>query len=151
MATFKCCECKKKFKGYPPLVDELLPTCEECKKEYRAWNIKSGARIPDGAYYIAPNGEVMVLDPNTNVFSCSPDLLLEQSTGFRDKNGNRIWEGDIIKSFDAGSNRDYVGVVEYKKSCGCYLVHFINPDMTFSLHKNDEVIGNIHENPDILR
>lgn len=75
---------------------------------------------------------------------------LEQFTGLRDKNGHEIYEGDIVR-FDVVASergperRGLTGVVQdvprYGWGIGGYSPAWV---------KNDEVIGNIHENPELL-
>lgn len=86
------------------------------------------------------------------------DQILMQSTGLFDKNGVEIFEGDILKSTD-GSATSY-GVVCFGEEFGYKFPHpakgwFIKSNgkhyglsslMTYS----DEVVGNIHENPELL-
>lgn len=79
----------------------------------------------------------------------SPFVELMQYTGLKDKNGRKIYEGDII--------RDEIGCGEVEwvqEHCG-FKVFTRNPSFYWNFEsdgetKNTEVIGNIYENHELL-
>jgi uncharacterized phage protein (TIGR01671 family) len=109
--------------------------------KFRAWDKKQKKML-----YGVSIGTIKVWDENEPIisheFSYSEDCIFEQYTGLEDKNGKEIYEGDIVKQ--THSNLVYPVRFEY----GGFLP-FTSDMMTFD---NDycEVIGNIHENPELF-
>ena len=82
-----------------------------------------------------------------------PDTV-GQYTGLTDKNGKKIFEGDIVQEDDVIHNGEIqikgkVGSISFEKSC---FVVLYNDTWDF-LQTNAKVvlvIGNIHDNPELL-
>ena len=100
---------------------------------------------PDDRYFIIYNGEfhcdyydVVEVDPKT----------VGQYTGLCDRNGKKIFEGDVVKYeiiYDVGCypySETKIGMVKY--IAGCFAPMYDSERSSF------EVIGNIHDNPELL-
>lgn len=78
------------------------------------------------------------------------DLSLEFKTGLKDKNGEEIYEGGIVGYDWTGCNY----IVAYRKYDAGFVLE--NDDreeiilFQYNQQNNYEVIGNIHENPELL-
>lgn len=111
-----------------------------------------GAYMPH--YYSTRYGKVAAIFTNDDVlcktyrFPVDPSTV-GQYTGLKDKNGKRIFEGDIVKGEDALlRDIEIFGYVCFKD--GSFV---ISDDLITHYRWIDyevEVIGNIHDNPELM-
>lgn len=90
-----------------------------------------------------------------------------QFTGLRDKNGRKIYEGDVVRRKDSAYGMADTGVVKFDCSLGAFVFESENRGRTyravFRKHFSDndgkytiegtysyELLGNIYDNPELL-
>lgn len=92
------------------------------------WNFKNGIQVVD-------------INPET----------LGQYTGLNDKNGTKIFEGDIVKLSSELTLDDFdgfIGQVKFELG-GFNIVNGYKGDSVFQDCRDIEVIGNIYDNPEL--
>lgn len=122
------------------------------KIEFRGFDYENGV-WRYGSLIQYPNGECVIVEFDTDGKELSYDVDPEtvgQFTGVKDENGRDIYEGDIVEcpdsvcaiSFEDGCFLvvDHAGV---GASLFCYAV--------LGVANNFKVIGNIHDNKDLLK
>ena len=78
-----------------------------------------------------------------------------QYTGLKDKNGNRIWENDIVSAWSEGK---YATGMVKQRIDGLYIIYPAYQHNEFwrlcpdkNRKTNVEVIGNVFDNPELLK
>jgi uncharacterized phage protein (TIGR01671 family) len=122
--------------------------------KFRAWYPKEKVWLDgvevyhDGSWM----GEIIRPD-HADIGYCEKDgCILEQFTGLLDKNGKEIYEGDILRTHEYYGG-DYLTpiatiIVSYE-ICASGSAGFYLPDEVY--WNRCEIIGNIHENPELLK
>lgn len=73
-----------------------------------------------------------------------------QYTGLCDKNGKKIFEGDIMAFTAYGF--DYVGTVEFAYGSASVMCEHASPFLDQAISKHGAyIIGNMHDNPELLK
>ena len=103
-------------------------------------------------FYIPSTGKGDVIDIytdkcpgcglTTDFVSVFPDVILMQYTGLKDKNGKEIYEGDVVKTS--------LGIGKVCMRLGCWFIE-MQKELGYFHTDEIEVIGNIYENPELLK
>lgn len=71
-----------------------------------------------------------------------------QFTGLFDSNGMEIYEGDILR---ISISKDGIAEVRWNTKCAMLVEQMKNSSQWYNLEGRKEIIGNIYDNPDLLK
>lgn len=116
---------------------------------FRGKTIANG-KWSEGTLLVTKQG--CCITPDATVYVAVDSETVGQYTGLTDKNGTKIFEGDII-DFSDRSDGDGYGVVQYDANETEFGIEYDNIYESLGKHyypEDIEVIGNIYDNPELL-
>lgn len=120
--------------------------------KFRAWN-KIDKIMGDLLALRDDTGMILMQKPHSTVYRLDPkDCEVMQYTGLKDKNGKEIYEGDITRDKNGS-----IGVVQYNSERAYFEEVYLSGNRNFLPEESImealdlQVIGNIYENPELLK
>lgn len=124
---------------------------------FRGKRVDNGEWV-EGNYSIDVSGRVDILPIDNLVFFEVIPETVGQFTGLTDKNGKKIFEGDIVKRFNSRGQEVMRYAVKWNTDCCmfvliCEYTYLGEYDTDFTVYYGEdlEVIGNVHDNPELLK
>lgn len=122
---------------------------------FKAKKADNGEWVQGYYYQIWENGYILwgMTNDVPNMIEVDVSTIC-QCTGLKDKNGELIFENDIIERLDIHDIKGpSIGIIEYDVENTSFLIHWTdiaNYSPTFHWKNRIGVIGNIFDNPELL-
>ncbi|MEE0186325.1 MAG: YopX family protein, partial [Oscillospiraceae bacterium] len=109
-----------------------------------------------GSYWLSRSAvreTTYITDGYGNLFCVIPETV-GQYTGLNDKNNVKIFDGDIVTVENPNISDDEYGIVKFDNDGAMFIVEFdtFTVDFGNNIDGNQcEIIGNIFDNPELLK
>ena len=113
--------------------------------KFRAWDKNTNDMVDVKTIDLEKDGSIGCIVDYNGINLDVSECVLMQSTGLKDKNGVEFFEGDI--GWD--DHQEVHGQVIFENGAFKYEWENISEDL-FEATDDIEIVGNIHENPELL-
>lgn len=123
--------------------------------KFRAWDKKTKTMYEVKSIVFTLQSMLCVnkkaVHPERTLYLDDDDTILMQSTGLVDKNGKEVFIGDIVRCTSGCPHEVYIEK-EYGGTFigGMPAIYFKGIKNGYAWTGDEEIIGNIYENPDLL-
>lgn len=121
--------------------------------KFRAWDKTNKEFIPE-IFFMDYKGNLTQVDTGKELVDLPPDFefILQQYTGKNDKDGEGIFEGDVVEDFNCAIDDKARNLtIEFREDEACFAFKEIPNSAFFPVYaKYCRIIGNIYETPGLI-
>lgn len=130
--------------------------------KFRAWDGERMAYFDKGISFGGLSPSMMIGCDDDTEFDWDSPVSVMQFTGLKDKNGKEIYEGDVVDAFalmQDGKRYPTICIVKFQQNFACWYLEHVESGGEITIYSKQEnnlniyreVIGNIHQHPELLK